>query len=375
MRINYNISAMIANSALNINNNATSSSIERLSSGLKINHAKDNASGLAMAKRMNAQIRSLEVANQNSNDGVSVIEIAEGALSEIEEMVQRMNELAVKACNGTISDEERKMIDDEISQLKEEIVRIADTTMYNGETLLDGSFDLKGYSTDPDLKVTTYGDKVRSGDYTISKLVTAYDADGNLDPDNCQMVLDGVGVPSGLSYEFKEDRIIVTGNNEFSMEFQVKNQKVFNADKTAGTEINLDITGLGSMGLQIGTNEGQELDVRIATINLRAMGLERVNCKTLADSEAFLAQMKDTLSYVNSARSRLGAYQNRLEHTINTLDTSEENMTAAYSRIMDVDMSEEMTEYTKNQVLVQSSTAMLAQANERPSSVLQLLQQ
>ena len=121
MKINYNISAMIANNNLNASDRALSNSIERLTSGFKINHAKDDASGLAMSRRMNAQIRSLETANQNSNDGISVIEIAEGALSEIQDMVQRMNELAVKASNGTVSDDDRVMINDEIKQLKEEI--------------------------------------------------------------------------------------------------------------------------------------------------------------------------------------------------------------------------------------------------------------
>ena len=374
MRINYNVSAMIANSALNTNDNAVSQSIERLSSGLKINHAKDNASGLAMAKRMNAQIRSLETANQNSNDGISVIEIAEGALTEIEDMVQRMSELSVKACNGTLGDEERGMIDDEITQLKEEIVRIADTTMYNGQTLLDGNFDVKGYSSDANLKVTTYSDDVRSGDYSIDKLVLNYDANGALDPANCEIEISGSGVPaSGVTAEYSDDRIILTGSNGFEMELQVKNSTAYNITNAADA-ISLDITGLGSMGIQIGTNEGQELGVRISTISLRTLGLEKVDCSNLENSQKFLDQMSDTLSYVNTARSRLGAYQNRLEHTVNTLDISEENMTSAYSRIMDVDMSEEMTTYTNNQVLVQASTAMLSQANDRPSQCLQLLQ-
>ena len=377
MRINYNVSAMIAHNALNTNDNAVAQSLERLSSGLKINHAKDNASGLAMAKRMNAQIRSLEVANQNSNDGVSVLEIAEGALNEIQDMVQRMNELGVKACTGTLSDEEREMIDNEINQLKQEVERIAKTTMYNGEVLLNGNFDVRGYTDSPSLKVTTYNDEVRSGDYTITKLITAYNADGELDPENCSIELTGAGVPmSGIKAEFRDDAIYVTGENDFEIEFMVQNKEVYNVDTSVDptSAINVDITGLGSMALQVGTNEGQELGVRIATISLRALGLEKVNCKTADNAMAFVDQMNGTLKYVSEARSRLGAYQNRLEHTINTLDVSEENMTAAYSRIMDVDMAEEMTEYTKNQVLVQSSTSMLAQANERPSSVLQLLQ-
>lgn len=368
MKINYNASAMISNAALLRSDNALSNSIERLSSGLKINHAKDNASGIAMAKRMNAQIRSLEVANQNSNDGISVIEIAEGALSEVEEMIQRMNELAVKAANGVVDDGDRAMIDAEIKQLKTEIERVANTTMYNGEILLNGDFDVKGYSSDADLKVITYSDEVRSGDYKINAITTAFDADGNLDPANCSISL-GAGFPVGATATFSGDSVYVTGNNGFEMEFQVCNTHAY-----TGQAIDLDITGLGAMGIQIGTNEGQELDVRIASINLRALGIDKVDCLTEANSKEFLGKMGGALNYINNARSRLGAYENRLEHTVSTIDLSEENMTAAYSRIMDVDMAEEMTEYSKNQVLVQAGTSMLAQANERPASVLQLLQ-
>lgn len=365
MKINYNISAMVANSALQKNDGALGNSLEKLSSGLKINHAKDNASGLAMARRMNAQIRSLEVANQNSNDGISVIEIAEGALQEVEDMVQRMNELAIKACNGTIEDTDRKAIDDEIKQLKEEIERISKATMYNGQVLLDGSFDVKGYTDNLDLKVTTYSDEVRSGEYTIDSL-TAVFVDGKLDPDQCSFT-GGTGFPADSKATFENDSLVVEGANGFKMEFMIKQDM-------SASNINIDVTGLGEMRMQIGTNEGQELDVRISAISLRTLGIEGYDCLTKENSEKFLDRMDIAISYINDARSKLGAYQNRLEHTVNTLDVSEENMTAAYSRIMDVDMAEEMTEYTKNNVLVQAGTSMLAQANERPSSVLQLLQ-
>lgn len=366
MRINYNISAMTANNSLKTNDNNLSNSLERLSSGLKINHAKDNASGLAMAKRMNAQIRSLDVANQNSNDGVSVIEIAEGALAEIEEMVQRMSQLAVKASNGTISDEDREMINEEIKQLKNEIVRVADSTMYNGKTLLNGDYDVKGYSNNSALKVVTYSDDVRSGDYSIDSLEAAFDSDGNISSVTAAL---GDGFPDGCTYVAKEDYLYIEGPNDFEMQLKLDPAATYPV-----SDIGLDITGLGAMDIQIGTNEGQTLGVRVSTISLETLGLEKVDCLTEENAKEFLGRMDDTLLYVNQARSRLGAYENRLEHTINTLDISEENMTGAYSRIMDADMAEEMTEYTKNQVLVQSSTSMLAQANERPSSVLQLLQ-
>lgn len=367
MRINYNVSAMIANGALQNSDNMLSASIERLSSGLKINHAKDNAAGLAMAKRMNAQIRSLSTANQNANDGVSVIEIAEGALAEIHDMLQRMSELSVKAANGSLADEDRNMINEEVKQLKSEVERIAETTMYNGGVLLNGNYDVKGYTDNASLKVTTYSDDVRSGDYTISSLTAVLDAEGNIDEASFSMTL-GPEFPVGCIAEPIEDAIKVTGPNGFEMEFQVK-QSI-----NAATDISLDITGLGSMGLQIGTSEGQELDVRIATVSLRTLGIEKLDVMTRENAEEFMNRMSDAIGYVSEARSRLGAYQNRLEYTISTLDVSEENMTAAYSRIMDADMAEEMTEYSKNQVLVQAGTNMVAQANERPSSVLQLLQ-
>ncbi len=365
MKINYNVSAMIANNALKTNDNALTNSLERLSSGLKINHAKDNASGLAMAKRMNAQIKSLDVANQNSNDGISVIEIAEGALSEIEEMVQRMNELAVKACNGTIEDAEREFIDEEIVQLKAEIERISKATMYNGQKLLDGTFDVKGYTDNLNVKVSTYTDEVRSGEYVFDSITAVFN-NGELDPAACSVSF-GANFPAAAKYTFEGASLIVEASDNFRMEYTLK------GDLT-GQRVTVNVTGLGDMKMQIGTNEGQELDVRIAKSSLKTLGIDKVDCRTKEKSEAFLDKMSGALNYINSARSRLGAYQNRLEHTVNTLDISEENMTAAYSRIMDVDMAEEMTEYTKNNVLVQAGTGMLAQANERPSSVLQLLQ-
>ena len=186
MKINYNVSAMIANNALKTNDSLLADSIERLSSGLKIANAKDNPSGLAMSRRMNSQIKSLNVAGDSSNDGISVIETADGALSEIHEILQRMNELAIQAANGTVSANDRKNIQDEIDQLKDEIDRIAESTQFNGQNLLDGSFDLKGYSTisrctdattepptfaayetDSTIKVNSYSDKMDADVYTI----------------------------------------------------------------------------------------------------------------------------------------------------------------------------------------------------------------
>ena len=366
MKINYNVSAMTANAALNRSDNMLSNSLEKLSTGLKINHAKDNASGLAMAKRMNAQIRSLETANQNANDGVSVVEIAEGALAEIHEMIQRMSELATKAGTDTMSDEDRKAIDSEIKQSKDEITRISETTMYNGQVLLNGNFDLKGYTDNPNVKVITYSDDVRSGEYKLSGLTASLNADGDIDEASFAASF-ADNFPAGSTYKLKHDSVLIEGPNNFTMELQI-------TGNVSGADIALDVTGFGAMGVQIGTNEGQKLDIRIPTVSLRTLGLDRIDCTTFDKSQEFMAGIKESLQYISNARSTLGAYENRLEHTIGTLDISEENMTAAYSRIMDTDMAEEMTEYSKNQVLVQAGTSMLAQANERPAQVLQLLQ-
>lgn len=369
MKISYNVSAMIANSSLSRSDKQLTTSIEKLSSGYKINHAKDNASGLAMAKRMNAQLRSLDVAKQNANDGISVIEIAEGAMVEINEMVQRMNELCVKACNGVMGDKEREMIQEEVDNLRKEIDRISETTMYNGQVLLDGTFDLRGYTSEKNVKVETYDDAVRAGEYVIDSFaVTTDPATGEITAANLTF---GQNFPSGAQYTFQKDSIYITGSNDFAMELRIEGNVPASTNPLV-----IDVTGLGTLKMQVGSNEGQELDVRIPKISLRAMGIdaENYNMRTQDDAELFLGQIGKALEYLNTTRSRLGAYQNRLEHTDNSLNVTTENMTAAYARIMDVDMAEEMSEYSKNQVLVQAGTAMLAQANQRPAEVLQLLQ-
>lgn len=366
MRINFNASAVIANNALNRNDNRLQESLARLSSGLKVVEAKDNPSGLAMSKRLNAQIKGLEQANQNAGDGISVIEIADGTLSEVHDILQRLNELAVKASTGVITAEDRSMINDEAKQLKEEITRIAETTQFNGQTILDGSFDLKGYSNNIDAKVSYYGDELLSGTYTINSMTVSYLADGTVDEVtglNC-----GDGFPADAQVSAIDGNIItITGANDFELKLRV-------TKTTSFTDLKMDLEGFGAMDMQIGANEGQQLAIRIPRMSLENMGISHTNMLTEESASEAIVKIDGAIKFVSSARSRLGAYQNRLEHTMNSLDISNENMTAAYSRIMDVDMAEEMTEYTTVQVLSQASTSMLAQANERPSQVLQLLQ-
>ena len=170
MRINYNVSSIIARNALNNNDTRLSNSIQRLSSGLKINSAADDAAGLAISLKMNAQIKGLEQANQNANDGVSVVNTADGAMSEMHDILQRMNELAIQSANGTNADSDREQIQLEIDQLVEELDRIAETTQFNAQNLLDGSYAYKGYTNTENIKVMSYSDGVSSGTYAIKEL-------------------------------------------------------------------------------------------------------------------------------------------------------------------------------------------------------------
>ena len=374
MRINYNVSAMLSNNALSTNDDLLSKSLERLSSGLKINHAKDNPAGLAMSKRMNAQIEGLSVANQNASDGVSIIEIADGAMTEISEMLQRINELSVKAANGTMSDTDRATVQDEVKQLKEEITRISDVTEFNGQKLLNGEYDLKGYTNKQEVKVNYYSTDVPVKEYTIKPIPLTKDADGNIVLDGDVTFGDGFPDAKTLKTELKDDLLTITGENGFEMRLDVSG--TLNGAQTGTTvkDLKINATGIGAMRLQIGANEHQVLEVNIPAVSLQNMGIENVDVSTAEGADDAIDRVDGAIKYVSSVRGRLGAFQNRLESTINSLDITSENMTSAYSRIMDVDMAEEMTSYTTYQILAQAGTSMLAQANERPSQVLQLLQ-
>ena len=376
LKINYNVSAIIANNSLKMNDNRLSASLERLSSGYKINHAKDNAAGLAIARRMNAQLRGLDVAMQDAQDGVSVIEIADGALSEVHDILQRMNELAVKSATGSITDQDREAIEAEVSQLKDEITRIGQTTEYNGQGLFDGTFDLKGYTKTTEVKVNYFSDPVNPGDYKVELSGIAFDADGRVSADTKATVTrTDVNPPvvTEVAVTGNEEQLILKGEDDY--EIRLGLQEGWEAHMTGDAlTVEMELTNMGPMTLQIGANEGQTIDLRIPQISLLNIGIKDTTVLTAEDSSRAIAEISDAIKFISSARSRLGAYQNRLEHTQTGLASSSENVTAAYSRIMDTDMAEEMTEYTNMQVVTQAATSMLAQANERPSQMLQLLQ-
>lgn len=380
MRINYNATAMRANNALNVADNRVSESLKKLSSGFKVNSAKDNPSGYAIGRRMNTQIEGVSVATRNANTGISIIETADGALTEVHDMLQRMNELAIKGATGTLTTSDRAILNEELAQLKKEVTRIAQDTEFNGQQLLNGCFDLKGYTNNLDVKVGYYNDEVLSKVYTIDSLEVYYDAEGKIDLDKTKAsFVPGDNFPDGVEIAaVGENCVTIKGDNDFEITLDITpgmpNTGTYANNVAQITGLEIDITGIGAMDTQIGANEGQVLEIRIPTISLQRLGLTNANLLTQDSSSDAIDAIKGGIAYVSAVRSRLGAYQNRLEHTISSLDITSENMTAAYSRIMDVDLSEEMTYYTTQQVVEQAAISMLAQANERPSQVLQLLQ-
>lgn len=584
MRINYNISSMIARNALNNNDDRLTASMQRLSSGLKINGAVDNPAGLAIARRMNAQIEGLKQANNNANDGLSVVNTADGAMSEMHSILQRMSELSIQAANGTNADTDREQIQMEIDQLINEIDRIAKTTEFNAQNLLDGSFAYKAYTNNENIKVKACGDGVVNGNYMINSIsyshhaskITTYDKDGNIEKveddesykfnseDSIRNSLvttssiaknagtypkDLKGFPEGSNVSIDNSIITIKADDNFELKLDVNNRKLnnqnvstssivntstvtkyavtdtyrniiimdkdknaryniselslyyenangldsfkrpggtdgnynsYNSSKTfSGSEeekfkkigedlkdffndkhpdceievtnvsydstanglkidytykntknptpggatadtftfslntekdpnvtnkklddflyqksetvindykigdtasqnennsIMLDVTGAGAMRLQVGANEGQVIAIDIPNLDAESLGVAGLDITTEDKATAAIDRIGDAINQLSAVRAKIGAYANRIEHTITNLDTTEENMTASYSQIMDVDMAKEMTEYSTVQVLVQASTSVLAQANERPQQVLQLLQ-
>jgi len=385
MKVNSNIQAMYTQAILASNEEKMANSTQKMSSGYKINRAKDNPAGIAITNRMNAQLKSLNRANQNSQNAINAIQTAEGAMGEIESMLQRMNELAIQSSNGTMTSEDRDAIQSEVSQLCKEITRISKDTTYNTQGLLDGTLDLKGYSEDPSkLSVRSYNENFDQAKYYIS-----LNSDGTVKDNTITMITNEnpeetktVKVTYEVTeYEKKKD----DGSTAITY-----STRIFTAD---GGELVVDKThegsvdgvkieakGIGGMKIQTGAEEGQETQVVIPKVSLKTLGLAdpeddiMIDCSTEVGAKKALELVEKAIDYVSKARSKVGAYQNRLEKTISNLDVSTENLTNSYSKMKDIDMAEGMIEYTTLQVLIQAGTTMLAQANEQPQQALQLLQ-
>lgn len=374
MKVNSNIQAMFAQSILSANEEKMAKSTQKMSSGYKLNRAMDNPAGMAITNRMRAQLSSLERATKNSKNAINAIQTAEGALSEIESMLQRMNELSIQGSNGTMSSSDRLAIQEEVDQLVSEINRISKNTTYNSQNLLDGTQDLKAFSRpSKDISVRNYNELMDVGKYKISVgadgLVTSLTKDGATIDIAAQEVVEFVdkdGKTTGYSTK------IHTANGA-ELTFETKGD-------SGATNVELDITGYGGMKIQVGAEEGQEIQVVIPEVSLRTLnfvdldGNRTLDLRTEEGATKAISQIASAIDYVSAARSKLGAYQNRIENTVTNLDVTTENLTESYSTIKDIDMAEGMVEYTTLQVLIQAGTSMVAQANEQPQQALQLLQ-
>ena len=492
MRIQHNIAALNSYRNLTGNNSAVSKNLEKLSSGYRINRAGDDAAGLAISEKMRAQITGLNTAQKNAQDGVSLVQTAEGALTEVHSMLNRMVELADQSANGTYDNPvDRANLQKEIASLKDEIDRIADSTNFNGINLLDGSLsttklDLAagklGGATTTAKEIPATGTtsgiaghtKSKAGDHTLTveyadengtlhkvdvKYTITTDNDKNdsmnailkavsqndtlssvfnitkgadsvdfaskvtgskgakvvsvsttdaaatdlaagkvTDGENAKVQTEGAGgkiaegdtiTLNGKTYEFVKDAsteptkkgataVLVGVDNDATLgnlNKALESAGIKAEYKTNDIVFSATKNGAG-LTLQIGDTSADfnQMTVSVGDMHTAALGIADIDISTQAGAKAAVGKIKSAINSVSSTRGDLGAIQNRLEHTINNLSVTSENMTAAESRIRDVDMANEMMAYTKNNILVQSSQAMLAQANQLPQGVLQLLQ-
>ncbi|MEK5435029.1 MULTISPECIES: flagellin [Paenibacillus] len=400
MIINHNVTALNTHRQLSINTANTSKNIEKLSSGMRINRAGDDAAGLAISEKMRGQIRGLDQASRNAQDGISLIQTAEGALNETHSILQRMRELANQSANGTNTETDRGEIQKEINSLTSEINRIGNTTEFNTQKLLNGDKNGAGSAkvdavagvfkagvVDPTAAFTIDGTTIAAGSADLAGLITSINADATLGAK--YTVTAGTGGDAG--------KLIIT-------------QKAgAEADHTptigGGTLLETVTKGVAakaavvaddakSMKFQIGANQNQSLTLDVADMRASALGIttagttdklavtdgtnnttteQALDVTTHEDAANAITKIQSAIDKVSGERAKLGANQNRLEHTINNLGTSSENLTAAESRIRDVDMAKEMMSQTKNNILAQAAQAMLAQANQQPQGVLQLL--
>lgn len=386
MVVRTNTMAMNANRQLGVNNSQVAKSLEKLSSGFRINRAGDDASGLAISEKMKAQIKGLEQASANSQDGISLVQTAEGALTEVHNMLNRMVELATKSANGTIQNAvDRDAIQAEVDSLTTEITRISQSTNFNGINLLNGT--LGGYAgtqADTTSGIAANSIAISGGNLDASTVFTlTTTATGNV-------TVGATGSDFGTGVSFEGLTTANTGTS-YTLRAIVADGTANNiAEKWEGVTISFTTAGTKAAGnstyttsgaakgltLQVGDTADSFNKVTVNVDDLSASGLGingiRVDTQTAAGNS--IQTIKTAINTVSTNRANMGALQNRLEYTINNLDTTAENMTSANSRIRDTDMAKEMMQYTKMNILTQAAQAMLAQANQQPQQILQLLQ-
>jgi flagellin len=372
--INTNVASLSAQNQLNKSQNLSNQALERLSSGLRINSAKDDAAGLAISTRFQAQISGLNVAQRNANDGISLAQTAEGALDEITNNLQRIRELSVQSANATNSDSDRQALDDEVQQRISEIDRISSQTSFNGLNVLDGTFGSAAFQVG-----------ANAGE-TISVDLTQSTRSGSVG---------GVAVQA-LAVDFNSGANIVASDSTLEFDVGTRTETVtFSGDETSledlVSQINSQVEGVSAIVDDAGT--GIELlsteDLTAATYTANAgtgavisgganatvgESLDDADITSVRNSNEMIVRVDGALDTINSLRGELGAVQNRFESTIANLSTSVENLSASNSRILDADFAAETAKLSKSQVLQQAGISVLAQANARPQQVLSLLQ-
>ena len=463
MRLNHNALAYTANNNLNAINNNLTKSMQRLSSGYKVNKSSDDPAAKAISQRMEAQIRGLSKAVDNSNDGISLIQTAEGALDEVHSILARIRELAVRGANEVYEETDKDAMQDEIRQLQEELDRISESTEFNGRKLLNGELNKKGYVDTDGLSIVEIGGDIEPGEYGITVTATGTQAKTNLTVlaggtvitkeqagtvtinglevrieegdtgDDVNEKIRNAAAKIGIDYnittgelvsqqsgksqsitvkatsddlrallgtdqptvygtdakaEFMTDngkrigfadtatidtdgnRITVTDKNGFKMVYDAQ------LDSPTGGigDATVTVLSAGPMVIQIGNNEGQTLNINISKTTAESLEIDHINVYTNAYATEAIGKIDNAVAKISGIRSALGAYQNRLDHTVNNLETADENLTSAVSRIRDTDMAEEITEYTQQNVLSQSALQMLIKSNARPEGLLQLFQ-
>ena len=410
MRIQHNIMAMNAYRNYANNTSALSKNLEKLSSGYKINRAGDDAAGLAISETMRAQITGLDKAQDNAKDGISLVQTAEGALTEVHDMLNRMYELAEQSANGTFEDgTDRKQLQKEVNQLKSEINRIADSANFNGIKLLDGSM-----SANATTKLTSTATNSKAGVDLNIVADSVYDATGKRTELDFSLSVTTTANSAGVSVDENGTVLITVMGKDADGISAEEIQAMLAKAKAANSKVSEDImnavrdatvTGKGivapksatnatkwtdvatvtstttankgeSLVLQIGDTSDRfnQLRVGIKDCHVDALGLTDMKIGDQDSAAKALDKIKSAINYVSDVRGTLGATQNRLDHTINNLSVMQENIQDAESTIRDTDVADEMMAYTKNNILIQSAQAMLAQANQVPQGVLQLLQ-
>ena len=410
MVVQHNLTAMNSNRMLGLTTKTQAKSTEKLSSGYKINRAADDAAGLSISEKMRKQIRGLTQASSNAQDGISAVQTAEGALNEVQDMLQRMNELAVKSANGTNSADDRQYIQDEIDQLTTEIDRVSETTKFNEAYLLKGdstttdkaTFIQSGYAVAKDLyaegsdaalttaqlkealekgqKIYTdtaangqTDDKIAKANRDYAYVTKLYDKDGKeVSAENVLAGKNADGTTAAQKY-YTSDAGETGNTNNANVAIAVTDAK-----KTDGTGYleQFDVNGKLSFNLHVGadSSSNNKIGVEISSMSAAGIGVKNLKVDTEYDATAAVDRISAAIQKVSTQRSALGAVQNRLEHTINNLDNVVENTTSAESQIRDTDMATEMVKYSNNNILAQAGQAMLAQANQSNQGVLSLLQ-